>query len=184
MEHPKEQFLLFRIRAFQDQKAFELLVKEFGPRIERFLKLKVDRREDQEDLYADVWARFWSYAQSTPITSVSGLIHTIARGAVAEFYRSRQRKPEHLSDAQDGTLDVAVPLHESMIAKVDVDYLKLAMRSLREEDVQLIQLRYLEGYRIKDIAKMLGKTENVVSVTLNRAINKLRKVIREKFGET
>ncbi|MBI5370083.1 sigma-70 family RNA polymerase sigma factor [Candidatus Uhrbacteria bacterium] len=183
MELQKEKFLLFRIRAFQDQRAFELIVEEFGQRIEKFLKLRLSRREDIEDVYAEIWARFWSYAQDATIESISGLVHTIARGAVAEFYRTRERKPEFLLASDERTFDVSVPLHEDIIARVDVDLLKTAMRELKDDDVQLIQMRYLDGYRIKDIAKQLGKSENVVSVTLSRALNKLRKLIREKFGE-
>lgn len=182
MEHPIEQFLLFRIRAFQDQKAFEAIVKEIGPKVERFLKLRLDRQEDREDLYGDIWTRFWAYAQSTKIESASGIIHTIARGAVAEFYRNRTRRPEHLTDNEDQSLDVPTTLGEKMLSSIDMDLLWQVMRELKVEDVQLIQMRYLEGYRIKEIAKLLGKTENVVSVTLNRAINKLRKKIQEKFS--
>ncbi len=185
MESKKEQFLLFRIRAFRDQKAFEILVREFGPRIDRFLKLRLSKHEDVEDMYAEIWLRFWTYAQSAMIDSVSGLIHTIARGMVAEFYQHRDHNPDPLSlaRADDEDRDVAAPIHEALIAQVDVELLKDAMRGLRDEETELIQLRYLEGFRIKDIARQLGKTENVVSVTLNRAIKKLRKTIREKFGE-
>lgn len=185
MERQKEQFLLFRIRAFQDQKAFETIVRELGPRIDRFLKLRVSRPEDVEDLYAEIWMRFWTYAQSTQVESVSGLIHTITRGMIAEFYQRRDRKPEpfSLTGADNEDRDVSVPVHEKLIAQVDVELLKESMRSLRDEEAELIQLRYLEGFRIKDIARQLGKTENVISVTLNRAIKKLRNSIREKFGE-
>lgn len=160
-----------------------MLVSEFGPRIDRFLRMRLPRVEDAQDAYAEVWARFWTYAQETKVETVSGLIHTIARAAIAEFYKNRERHPEVFAGSDDRVVDMAVPVHLDMIAQIDVGFLKQAMQALRDEDAQLIQLRHLEGYRIKDIARQLGKTENVVSVTLNRAMNKLRKIIRDKFGE-
>lgn len=167
---------------FKDQKAFEKLVSEHGPRIDRFLKIRLPRTEDAQDAYADIWLQFWTYALNNKIDSVSGLVHTIARAVVAGFYKHREHHPESFA-AEDKIVDIALPLHKQTIAEVDVGLLKEFMRKLSEADAELIQLRYLEGYRLKEIAQHLGKTENVTSVTLHRAIQKLRKMVRDKFTD-
>ena len=183
MDNKIEQFILFRIRAFSDQKAFERLVEEFGPRIDRFLRFRLPRIEDAQDIYAEVWSQMWTYAQNTKIDSVSGLIHTIARNAIAEFYRKRARKPEVFSTDEHQEVDKAVPLHEDIVAKIVVKLLRDVMKQLEEEESEVILLRYIEGYRVKEIAKYLGKTENATSVMLFRSIQKLREIIYKKFGD-
>ena len=183
MDHKVEQFILFRIRAFADQKAFESLVKEYGPRIDKFLRFRLPRIEDAQDAYADVWSQMWTYAQSTEIESVSGLVHTMARAAVAGFYQKRSRRPEVFAESEDRVVDMGVPVHEQTIAKIDVGLLKDFMDQLKEEETELILLRYVEGYKVKEIAKYLGRTENATSVMLHRSINKLRELIQQKFED-
>ena len=41
----------------------------------------------------------------------------------------------------------------------------------------VIYLHYYEGYQVKEIAGMFGKTENAVSTYLRRGRNKLRKMM-------
>ena len=61
--------------------------------------------------------------------------------------------------------------------------LRDVMKQLEEEESEVILLRYIEGYRVKEIAKYLGKTENATSVMLFRSIQKLREIIYKKFGD-
>lgn len=184
MEPHIEQFLLFRIRAFQDQKAFESLIAELGPKVDKFLRLRLPRHEDVEDVYADVWEQFWTYAKNTKVDSSSGLVFTIARARIAHFYQRRERRPEVFATTAENEVDAVVDLQDELINRIDVDFLKQYMLKLSDKDAQLIQMRYLEGYRVKDIAKQFSTSENSISVTLNRAINKLRKLVREQFDDS
>ncbi len=181
MNKKREQFLLFRIRAFGDQRAFDALINEHGLKVRRFLEIKLPRVEDAHDASSETWVRFWQYAQSTAIESASGVIYTIARTVVAEFYRKRGDRKEQTLETEEGTMDIADPVHESIINEIDVGLLKGFMKKLKTEEVQLITMRYLEGYRVKDIAHLIGKTENATSVALHRAINKLRTFISQQF---
>jgi RNA polymerase sigma-70 factor (ECF subfamily) len=180
----RERFLLFRIRAFQDGDAFAHFVKEYGPRVQKFLDFKLPTFEDSKDAMAETWIRVWTYAQTTPIESFSGVVHTIARGVVSDFYRRRGRHPEvRLNTDEHPEHEVSEPLHESMIDKIDSGLLQEAMGTLPEEESQIILMRYIEGYRVKDIAKEFGKAENAISVVLHRAVKKLRKSLKEKFDD-
>ena len=182
MNKRREQFLLFRIRAFKDERAFDAVVDHHGAKLRSMLEIKLPTREDAHDAASETWIRFWQYAQSTTIDSLSGLIYTIARGVIADFYRKNAKRSEQSIDTEEGTIDISDPLHESIIDQVDVELLKTFMKKLGAEDVQMIMMRYMEGHRVKDIASKIGKTENATSVALHRAINKLRKLISEQFN--
>jgi RNA polymerase sigma-70 factor (ECF subfamily) len=184
VKEKKERFLLFRIRAFQDGEAFEYFVRAYGPRVQKFLDFKLPSIDDSKDAMAETWMRLWTYAQTTPIESFSAVLHTVARSVVADFYRKRGRHPEvRLDTDEHPEHEISEPLHEEMIDKIDSSLLQEAMGTLHEEESQIILMRYIEGYRVKDIAREFGKAENTVSVMLHRAVKKLRRSLKDKFDD-
>lgn len=58
-----------------------------------------------------------------------------------------------------------------------------ALSKLNELDRDIIIYRFAEGYRIKEIAKLIGKTPDYVSKRLQRAIKKLQEIYGEDEDE-
>lgn len=176
-----ERFLLFRIRVFKDEAAFAKLLGSYSAALQRFLYFKLPTQDDIEDAYSILSMRLWEYMVSTQVEHFSGLAHTIARGVVAEFYRTRK-------DKEDVQLKVNDPVEEESASSptdtietnIDVSLAKEAMKNLPDEDREAIILRHLEGYSIKEIALHLGKTENATSVLIHRALKKLGDMLEKK----
>jgi DNA-directed RNA polymerase specialized sigma24 family protein len=80
----QEQFFLYRIRLFKDEKAFAHLYKEYHSAIWRFLSIKLPTSE-VEDALSMVFIRLWNYLSGSRVENVSGLSFTIARGVVADL---------------------------------------------------------------------------------------------------
>ncbi|MEK7620694.1 MAG: sigma-70 family RNA polymerase sigma factor [Patescibacteria group bacterium] len=180
----REKFLLVRIRVFKDEGAFESLLSEYAAPLQRFLYSKLPSAADVEDAYSALLLRLWEYATSTPVDHFSGLAHTIARGIIAEFYRTREKIPHVAISEEYEDHGVQVESHETvegLEARIDVTWVKDALKKLtNEDDREVIILRFLEGYAVKDIAKYIGKTPNATSVLLNRALKKLRSILNSK----
>ncbi len=174
----REEFLLLRIRAFQDKEAFRILVQEHAGALLRFLHFKLPRHEDAEDAYSNVCLELWDYLSRTEVKSFVGLMFTVARAQVVNFYRKRERsESRNISIHLEEGMEIQIPSRETVGQiqdKLDVGFMAEKMRLLNDDDRELIIMRYLEGYRVKDIAKKLSKSENVISVTLHRALQKLR----------
>lgn len=174
MKRSKEQFLLFRIRAFADETAFAALLKKHGPSIQRTLHFKLPTAEDVEDAYTTVCVRFWQYATSTAVEHVPALMHTIARGVIADYYRKRKNENDVSVD------DVSIASGEK-IAETTDNRMRLlaALQQLDEDAREAISMRHIDGYSVKDIAKHFGKTENATSVLIHRAKKKLQELLSE-----
>jgi RNA polymerase sigma-70 factor (ECF subfamily) len=179
----REKFLLVRIRVFKDEGAFETLLSDYAAPLQRFLYSKLPSVTDVEDAYSSLLLRLWEYATTTPVEHFSGLAHTIARGIIAEFYRSRdkaQQVPISEEYEDEGVHAESRESLEQLESKIDATWVKEALKKMpSEDDREVIILRYLEGYGIKEIAKFIGKTPNATSMLLNRALKKLRKMIEE-----
>ncbi len=182
MKRNKEQFLLFRIREFRDEKAFQSLVLEYGPRLERYLRSRLPNQTETDDAYSEVWMRLWNYSLSTKIDSFIAVTLAIGRNVIAEYYKERKRRSEVLTEYEMQDVH-SVDLHLEIIDKVDVNILKEIMNNLKEDHAQVMFLRYMEGHSVKDIARQIGKTENATSVIIHRSIKKIREQIIQRFGD-
>jgi len=181
VKRPNEQFLLFRIRVFKDESAFASLLETYGSIIQRFLYFKLPTQHDVEDAYSLVCIRLWEYAITQSVQHVSGLLHTIARGVIAEFYRSREKEMGNLSiGTQEGQIDLAKENESEQLEEfVDTSIMKQGLQELSDDDRDAVIMRYLEGHSVKEIARHLGKTQNATSVLLHRAIKKLREILKK-----
>ena len=61
-----------------------------------------------------------------------------------------------------------------------IDILKEAVTDLEEEDMQFIEMRFFEKRAFKEIAEILGITENNAKVKTYRILEKLKKILIEK----
>lgn len=182
MTPEQEKFNLFRIRHFQDGSAFNTLFREYAPRIERYAKSKLPSSTDADDICSQTWMSLWNYAQSTEIDSFVAVALTIARNNIATFYKQREKRGEIVAD--DYVMDThSSNLHESMIDEIDAKTVQEYFMELAEEAAQIMTLRYLDGFSVKDIAKQMGKTENTVSVSIYRSSKKIRDLIEQRFGK-
>ena len=177
-QNKKEQFLLLRIRAFQDKDAFKTLLNEHSSAILKFLHLRLPSSEDAQDAYSTICLRVWEYASGTEVKHFSGLLFTIARSVIATFYHERSRKPTVSITYEDGR-EMQIPSHETvekLEAQVDAKLMQKMMKKLSDDDREVIILRHLEGYSIKEIAAYLGKTSNATSMIVSRAVERLKKL--------
>jgi RNA polymerase sigma-70 factor (ECF subfamily) len=57
-----------------------------------------------------------------------------------------------------------------------------AIEHLQGLDREIFVLRYVEDLSVKEIAKIVNKSENAVSVRINRGIQKIRKMLEVDHG--
>lgn len=177
----QEQFLLARIRAFRDHEAFERITSAHKAALFRFLRSKLPNKADAEDAMSVTMLRAWTYLTSgTQVQHVSGLLFTIARSVVAEYYRSASTRPSVSMDALSEAGQEFTHKTESsgaMEARADLRLLKEKLSELTEDEQLAITMKYFEGYSISDIAEQIEKSVNATTVMLHRALKKLRKLM-------
>lgn len=177
----REQFLLFRVRIFRDESAFASLLELYGSTLQRFLYFKLPTQTEVEDAYSIVCLRLWEYITSTSVDHFSALMHTIARTVVADYYRQMGRENTvPIETEETGPLPIeSKDSHETIMDSIDASMVKDAFRLLDDDDREVIIMKFLEGFKVKEIAKHIGKSENATSVMLHRALTKLRNILEK-----
>ena len=178
MNRHQEQFFLYRIRLFKDEKAFAHLYKHYHSAILRFLSIKLPASE-VEDALSMVFIRLWNYLGGSRVENVSGLSFTIARGVIAEFYRKQSTQKE-MSFSHDELERFPEQYSETQLfLGAETALVKKALNQIDEGYRTVILLRFLEDLPLREVARRLQKTESATRTYLHRAIKHLRKQIEK-----
>ena len=137
--------------------------------IYKVCKLYRNSPEDQEDLFQEIVYQLWkSYPKFKGESKISTWIYRIAFNTAIVTFRKKKisvTNYENIPEKFHPTLENSYSEREERIFKL--------LRELNSVEKSIITL-YLEDYSYKEIASIIGISENNVNVKLNRIKNKLK----------
>ena len=167
----------------QNTEAFAQLFEQNHLTVFRFIYgLSGGTLHDVEDLTAETFMRAWKARGSFEgdQRAALGWLLTIARNLVIDATRRNKiRQVEQLTSDLDECQQL-LPYLPSESAEgqalrhEQVGILFRQLAKLPSERRELLVLRYILGWSVKEIASHMGMLENTVSVYLRRAIEQLR----------
>ncbi|NPA90587.1 MAG: sigma-70 family RNA polymerase sigma factor [Chloroflexi bacterium] len=175
-----ERGVLERAKAL-DTRALERIYDQYSDRIYRYIYHRVGDPDVAEDLTALTFTKMLEAIHSGKEwrTSFSGWLYRIAHNVVVDHYRKKGR-------AQQVSLDTGLPLRaekadpfQAAAKSLQVEALREAINQLTPEQADVIVMRFLEGYSIAEVAERLGKTEGAVKALQFRAIERLRRLMKD-----
>lgn len=138
--------------------------------IYKVCKLYRDTKEDQEDLFQEIVLQLWkAFPNFRGEAKVSSWIYRIALNTAMALYRKNTVKLE-FSDTPPPSPPTSDDRSENE------ERLFEALRQLRQTDRALIAL-FLDGYAYREIAGIMGITENNVGVKISRIKEKLKQLL-------
>lgn len=138
--------------------------------------------EEVEDLTCDTYFRAWKGRNQFSGDNHDALcwLFTIARHLVIDEHRRRRTHPEGsmLRIDDDNFREIWISTQktpeEQTAMREQFKYLWQALQKLPEEKREILVLRYMVGWKVKQIAKYIHKEENTVSVTIRRVLAQIR----------
>ncbi|MCR4278351.1 MAG: sigma-70 family RNA polymerase sigma factor [bacterium] len=167
-----------------DSKHFPAFYRKHVKKIYRFLYFRVGSNQERaEDLTQDVFLKalnaFDRYDESI---SESAWIFTIARNHLINDV-SKQKKHSSLEEIENIEMD-----GESWIVKSenadDVRALIKAMDTLKSDEKDLIQRKYIAGWSFKELAEEMKTTSGALRIKATRTMTKLKKEMNKKVNDT
>jgi RNA polymerase sigma-70 factor (ECF subfamily) len=170
-----EQRLLALAR--QDPQAFHRIYQHYLPRLYAYVRYRVERKQDAEDLVAETFLRVvdgldrfeWRHEGS-----FAAWLFRIAHNRISTFHREHAhldytRAPEELPEpVAGGPLPDDVVLRKELFADL---HRLIATLSPRRREV--ITLKFFGGLQNREIAAVLGLDERTVASNLCRALEDL-----------
>lgn len=181
-ELTEEQLLNEAIR--YNEAALGELYDRYEAKIYSYIYRRTGDQVLSEDLTAQVFLKMLEAIRKSNAwhSSFSGWLYRIAHNLVVDHFRRRDRQKQIPID--DAPILVATehnPVKTSEL-NLNAEYLRGAIQRLTDEQAEVISLRFLEGYSINEVAKLMDKTEGAIKALQYRAVATLRQFLqREQF---
>ncbi|MBP7898591.1 sigma-70 family RNA polymerase sigma factor [Candidatus Gracilibacteria bacterium] len=156
-------------KAKQCPEAFDALYIKYRFTIHSYFLHRLSDPALSEDFTQEVFARAFRYLPDFRVTNASYLTYLlhICHSVLVNYYRKESRAPillpiETIEETILETKESAPDIAETIL------------RTLNPTEKKVMLLMYQDGFRAKEIAEQLGKTENAVKLILSRSRKKLR----------
>lgn len=150
-----------------------------GPSVARLAALYEFDTSEREDLVQEIWLAVWRALPGfRNDSSIRTFLFRIAHNRAVSHVQRRARAAKPVDHDPMEVADPHAGPARQVEASDTVRRLFAALAGLPLVDRQLIQLS-LEGLRQREIAEVLGITENNVAVRLSRARARLRELMED-----
>ncbi len=136
--------------------------------------------EEAQDIVQDTLIKVWNKRDDWQLLdNIEAYSMTICRNLALDALKKKGNNNESLEQEQIDTPDRTSNPHELMIQKDRIEMVRRLVNQLPEKQRSCMQLRDFEGKAYKDIAQILGITEEQVKVNIFRA----RQTIKQQFSK-
>lgn len=137
-------------------------------------------REEAEDIVQDTLIKVWNARDKwQDIDSVEAYTYTIARNLALDRMQKAEKRATSLDEAFDDRPDSSSTPYEKTLQSDRMGLVRRLIDQLPEKQKSCMQLRDIEGKSYKEIAAILGISEEQVKVSIFRA----RQAVKKKFEQ-
>ena len=165
------------IEAKSSPEAFRPLYEKYFRKIFLFILHRVGDKSLTADLTSQVFLKALLNIKKYDFRGVpfSAWLYRIALNECNDFFRKNSRN--RIVTIEDAAVDT---LYEELIASSREEDLKerlpLILQQLSVEELQIIELRFFEQRPFKEVADIIGITENYAKVKVYRILEKMKKL--------
>ena len=159
------------VAARKDRNEFAFLYEKYVDKIFNYFWYRVGHDRDvAEDLTQETFVRAYKHLDRFQIrkTSYAFYLLTIAHNLLVNYYR----EPKAISLESVG--DVPKEVWGDLVRKDEARALWRAIQQLPSQEQNILYLKYQKGLKVKEIAQIVGKSENAVKLSLSRTRKKLK----------
>ena len=171
----KEQLFNENIKRIcrNDKEGLRQIYEDYCPMVYSAVWEVLCNRQDAEDVTSEFFFLLWDIAGTyRPGNGHRAWLITIAHNLAIDFIRKRKREdlsaeiPDHLQRGEDFP-------EEQLCRKLSLEQ---ALKTLKEEERQIVNLKIMGELTFREIASLLRKPQGTVAWCYRTAIRKLREV--------
>ncbi len=157
------------------------LFERHAERVLQFFVNKVRAPVDANDLAQEAFARFFERLRAGDVEHERAFLFGVANNVLREYWKKARRQFDEFDPGDRSIVEMgaAKTSLSSMFARRQGHQQMLdAMRHLRLDYQNVLELRYWHELRYAEIAEVLGQNERTVGVWLRRAKDDLIEVLK------
>jgi len=156
------------------EKEFIELIKSHQGILHKICNIYFLRDPYKDDYYQEILIRLWkSYPSFKNLSSFSTWLYRVALNTAIDIIRKQCLIPVHIKLSKN---EYNIAEYKNNIESENKDKLYLAINMLSDIEKAIIIL-YLEDFNYKEIAEIIGISENYAGVRINRIKTQLIKIL-------
>jgi len=162
---------------------FRLLVMPYSSRLYRLAFGLLGNREEAEDAVQEVYLKLWNMRKELEkYSSIEALSVRIMRNLCLDVLRKRKT----IREMQEST-DKAESIEQNDPSDImelgeRAEILNKLINQLPEPQRSLVYYRHIEGKEYQEIGEMMEMKENAIRVSISRARQQLREMIKKHYA--
>lgn len=170
---------LLRAARNHDAEAWKTLYARYLPLVWRYAYTQVNDVHLAEDVVSEAMLAFLKniHQIETEAAHIAGWLRSVVRNKVADHHRQSFRvkdRLEKIGRAQSGDFANGSPAISLEVAETR-DQVLGVLEQLSAKQRLVLELKYSEGLRVREIAERLDETEKGIEATLYRARREFRR---------
>lgn len=162
--------------------AMDKLYETISKDVYAFAISKVRDKFDAEDITQDTFIRVYENAKLyTPIGKPLAWIFTIETNVINRYFNLKNRNNNIEDESILEQVEDSSNIDESK--EIKNDYLRKLLLNLSEIEREIISLHLVSDLKFREIAKLLNKPLSTILSKYNRAIKKLKQIVKEENYE-
>jgi RNA polymerase sigma-70 factor (ECF subfamily) len=163
-----------------DAQALAEIYDRYAESIYRYLYRYLGNAAQAEDLASEVFLKLLEVlgTRRAPREHLQGWLYRVAHNLAMDWFRSQSKGPTVALNEElvaDGDLP-AIAVEK----RLDQQELRLAIGRLTSAQQQVIILRFGEGFKVAEVAELMGKSQGAVKILQHRAVKRLRKLLERE----
>lgn len=166
-------------RAKEDPRFFEPVYNAHYEKIFRYCYQRLNSEDDAADVCSQVFIKAMSKLKLFKDTGVpfSAWLYRIAHNELMDFFRKNQKKRTVNMDLSN--LKVMLDDCEEDKSEENMQRLVNLLRQLKEEELNIIEMKYFEGRSFQEISQITGLSVSNAKVKAFRIIQKMKKKVNK-----
>ncbi len=171
------------------EEAFLEAFDEHADALFRHAAFRLSDREKAKDLTQDTFIKAWEYLrEGGEVREWKSFLYRILHNAIIDEYRRKKSRSLDALMEEHSTAVIAelsVDGHHEIESAADetilIERVRALIPALSETEQTALSLRYIDGLSPREIAQILGVSENVASVRIHRAVEHLKQAVKERY---
>ena len=186
--HHTEDKLLKELKwikyAQKDPRGFEPLYSKYYEQILRYIYQRIDDKDTAYDITSQVFLKALNNIHKYEYRGVP-FASWLYRIAKSELYQSFRDKKARRTVNVDTThlANVMEEIEEPVGGEIERKILLQLIGQLKEDEVQMVEMRFFEKRSFKEIGEILEITENNAKVKSHRIVQKMKKLFNQIGNE-
>lgn len=156
-----------------DSDAFGEIFEILADELYRYILLKTRNITFTEDVISESFKKAFINIHQYKQDNFRAYMYKIVRNTMIDYIR-KDSKVKVTKRVSSLIIDLKQNIEKNVIDSMELERVLECLEMIDEHQRHVVQLRFIEGYSSKDVAFVLGKSNNNIRVIQTRAIRKIK----------